>query len=123
MAVSGSRRGANKSLAFFESETFAVGDIITLGELDITKPHCFAGVQFFSDAEGTLSVSPSAGTVLIEIQTVNTAPVFEPALNNLITVNAPTTVSWACNTQSVRATPAGITGAAFYKLIVTCNET
>jgi hypothetical protein len=119
----GARRGANKTVAFIESAVFAVGSIITLGELDITKPHCFAGVQFFSDAAGTIPVVPSAGTVLIEIQTVNTAPVFEPPLNNLITASAPSTVTWAANTQSVRATPAGVTGTVYYKLVVTCNET
>lgn len=119
----GARRGANKTVTFIESAVFAVGSIITLGELDITKPHCFAGVQFFDDADGIIPASPSAGTVLIEIQTINTAPVFESALHNLITVNALTTVTWSSNTQAVKATPTGVTGATHYKLVVTCNET
>ncbi len=118
----GARRGANKTLAFVESAVFAVGSIITLDELDITKPHCFAGVQFFSDAEGITPAIPSAGTVLIEIQTVNSTPIFENVIDNVITASATTTVNWGANTQSLRATPTGITGATHYKLVLTFNE-
>ncbi len=119
----GARRGTNKIVSFDKSDVVSVGTIITLSELDITKPHCFAGVQFFSDAEGAVSVIPSAGTVLIEIQTINNAPIFESVLDNPITAKAPITITWAANTQSVRATPTGITGATHYKLVTTFNET
>ncbi len=118
----GARRGANEAVKFVESEVVAVGTIITLSELDITKLRCFAGVQFFSDAEGTIPAIPSAGTVQIEIQTINTMPVFELAFDHVIIASAPTTVTWAANTQSVRATPTGVTGVTHYKLVVTLNE-
>ncbi len=118
----GARRGENKTVTFIESAVFEVGSIIILSELDITRLHCFAGVQFFNNAEGTISVIPSAGTVEIEIQTINTTPVFEVALDHTIVANAPTTVTWAANTQAVKATPIGVTGATHYKLVVTFNE-
>ena len=118
----GARRGANTSITFVESAVVTVGTVITLNELDITRLHCFAGVQFFSDAEGTIPVIPSAGTVQIEIQTINTAPVFELAFDHLIVASAPTTVTWAANTQAIKATPIGVTGATHYKLVVTLNE-
>ncbi len=118
----GARRGANKTITFAESALTAVGDVIIISDLDITRPHCFAGVQFFDDAEGLIPAVPSDGTVLIEVQTVNTTPVFESVVDNLISVVEPTTVTWSANTQVVRATPSLITNAAFYKLVVTCNE-
>ncbi len=118
----GSRRGENKKVTFIESAVFAVGSVITLSELDITRPRCFAGVQFFNDAEGLVPASPSAGTIDIEIQTINTAPVFEDGFDHTIGANAPTTVTWAANTQAIRATPVGVTGATHYKLVATFNE-
>ena len=118
----GARRGANTSITFVESAVVAVGTINTLSQLDITRLHCFAGVQFFNDAEGIILANPSEGTVLIEIRTVNTTPVFESVPDNLILAATPTTVTWAANTQAIRATPAGVIGATHYKLIVTLNE-
>ncbi len=118
----GARRGANKTITFVESALTAVGDSVTISNLDITRPHCFAGVQFFDDAEGLISATASDGTVLIEVQTVNTTPVFESVVDNLISAAQPTTITWSANTQAVRAIPSLITNAAFYKLVVTCNE-
>ena len=118
----GARRGANEAVKFVESAVVSVGTVINLSGLDITRLHCFAGVQFFSDAEGTIPVIPSAGTVGIEIQTINTAPVFELAVDHTIVASVPTTLTWAANTQAVRATPIGVIGATHYKLVVTLNE-
>lgn len=118
----GARRGTNKTMSFSESPIFAVNDIITLEDLDVVRPHCFAGVQFFSDSNGLVPVTPSAGLIEIYVQTVNSTPVFELVPNHIEALT-PTTISWAANTKGVRATPSGIEGASYYKLVVTCNET
>ncbi len=109
-------------MTFVESPLTPVGDVITLTDLDMTRPHCFAGVQFFDDVEGLIPAVTSDGTVLIEIQTINSTPVYEDVVDGLILAAEPTTVTWSANTQTVRATPSLITNAAFYKLVVTCNE-
>lgn len=121
--MSGARRGTDKTVVYVESDVFAVGSVITLDGLDTIKAHCFAGIQFFNDAAGTVVATPTAGTILIEIRTVNTTPVFETIPANTVDATAPATISWAANTQAVRATPTGVVGATHYKLIVTCNET
>ncbi len=118
----GARRGANEAVKFVESAVVSVGTVINLSGLDITRLHCFAGVQFFSDAEGIIPVIPSAGIVRIEIQTINTAPVFELAADHTIVASLPTTLTWAANTQAIRAIPIGVIGATHYKLVVTLNE-
>ena len=121
--MGGARRGTDKTVTYVESAVFAVGSLVTLDGLDSSKAHCFAGVQFFNDAAGLVPATPTAGTLLVEIRTVNTTPIFEAIPANTISANAPTTISWAANTQAVRATPTGIVGATHYKLVVTCNET
>ena len=121
--MGGARRGTNKTMSFSESLVFTVGTTITLEDLDVIKPHCFAGVQFFSDSDGLVPVTPSAGHMDISVQTVNSTPVFEPIRTSRIEASTPTTLSWAANTKGVRAIPSGVVGASYYKLIVTCNET
>lgn len=118
----GSRRGTNKIVSFSESAVVAVDITIILGDLDTVRPHCFAGVQFFSDPEGLVPVVPSTGSLLLEVQTVNSTPVFEAVPSNIIDASAPSTLSWAANTKAVRITPSGVVGAVYYKLVVTCNE-
>lgn len=106
-----------------ESEVVTIGTTILLDSIDAVKPHCFAGVQFFSDSEGLSSATPTAGTVQISINTVNTAPVFELPPVSIIDATSPSTINWSANTQRVAATPSAIVGAAFYRLVVTTNKT
>lgn len=119
----GGRRGPNEILSLRESAVTPIGDAVTISDIEVFKPHCFAGVQFFSDAAGTTPAVAGAGTVVIKIQTVNTVPAFESIPDGVITAAAPTTLSWAANTLKVKAIPAGLTVATHYKLVVTCNET
>ena len=116
------RKIEHPNFTLLESDIVPVGDTITISAPDATQPHCFAGVRFFSDDTGT-PVVPSAGTVAITIETINTEPVFEAIPANVINADAPLTISWAANTKRVRATPAGIVGATHYKLTVTANQT
>ncbi|MEE9367032.1 MAG: hypothetical protein V3W44_10120 [Dehalococcoidales bacterium] len=106
-----------------KSDIVTVGTTIDLDQIDTTKPHCFAGLQFFADSEGAVEATPGAGTVVITVQLINAVPVFEAITNGIIDVTNYGTVSWAGNTVRVLATPSGLTVATHYRLIVTCNET
>ena len=119
---SGARRGKNETLSLIQSPVTAVGSPIVLPGIDAAKPHCFAGAKFYSDAEGTAPVTPTAGTIDIDVETVNSSPKIEPIPANTINAGDARTIDWAANTTVVHATPTGITGAAFYRIVVTCNE-
>lgn len=121
--MSGGRRGTNKTFTLIESDIVTVGTSIELGKIDVSKPHCFAGVQFFTDATGDTPAVPTAGSVSIEVQTLNNFPRFEFPSGFQISAFTPTTVSWAANTLKVKATPTQIDIATHYRLVVTCNET
>ncbi len=116
------RKVEHPAFTLIEGDITPVGDTITVSAPDATQPHCFAGCQFFSDEIGTPAV-PSAGTVAITIETINTEPIFEAVPANVINADAPLTISWAANTKRVRATPTGIVGATHYRLVVTANQT
>ncbi len=119
----GARRGTNKTFSLFTSDIVAIGTEIILDGIDTSKPHCFVGAQFFADDQGAAQAIPTAGSVAIKIQTLNSAPIFEDPPNTTIDPAAPVTLSWAANTTKVKATPTGIDIAAYWRLIVTCNET
>ena len=114
----------NKTFTQIESEVVPVGDEIILESIDANRTHCFCGVQFFSDAEGETSVAPTAGDIIIRVQTVNTYPAWEAIPVNILDGNRPFTTGWDANTRTVKATPdIDIVGAEYYKLVVTCNGT
>lgn len=117
----GSRRGENKFVSVHESAVTAIGANIELDGIDMMRPHCFAGVQFFSDAAGTTPAVPTVGSVVIKVKTLNTQ-LFEQLVDGTITAAAPASVSWAANTTAVKAEPTGVDVATHYKLVVTCNE-
>jgi len=114
----------NKTFTQLESEITPVDTDIILDSIDANRTHCFCGVQFFSDAEGKVSVIPTSGETLILIQTVNSYPAWEPVPVNVVEANTPATIDWAANTRTVKASShIVIVGAEFYKLVVTCNGT
>jgi len=104
------------------SDVTAIDVAIELDKIDATKPHCFVGVQFFTDITGSTKAVPTTGTVAITVRTVNT-DLFEIVPDNVIQASAPTTKSWAANSRSIKAVPDSIDVATHYKLVVTCNET
>jgi len=113
----------NGTFALIESPIVTVGTTIDLEGIDAVKPHVFAAVQFFADALGATPATPGAGTVTITVETVNNTPILESPPEAVIDATDLTTVDWGANTKRVIATPAGITVATHYRLIVTCNET
>ena len=107
-----------------KSDIVAVSVTIDLDGIDSVKPHCFAGLQFFTGVPGSFTLAtPGVGTVTITIQTINSVPVFEAIPSGVIDVTSYATVSWAANTVRVKAVPSGLTVATHYRLVVTCNET
>ncbi len=117
------RRGTNKTFTLITSDIVDISTAIDLDNIDASKPHCFVGAQFYSDAQGAAVATPTAGTVSIEVETINTSPVLEPIPDPTIEASAPCTRSWAANTRRVVATPSGIDVATYYSIKVTCNET
>lgn len=113
----------NQTFTLIESEIVPVGDVIDLDKIDAVKAHCFVGAQFFADANGDAPATPGAGTVTIEILSINNDPVFESPPSDVIQAANPTTLDWAANTIRVKATPNGITVATHYRIVVTANET
>ncbi len=105
------------------SPIVTVATPMDLEALHTGKPHCFIGVQFFNDALGVTPATPTAGTVVVTIRTINTTPNFEAPPSPTIDATAPKTVTWAANTLSALTTPSGIVGATHYRSVVTCNET
>lgn len=121
--MSGARRGPNQGIDIYYSDVVTVGTTITLDGISPVKPHCFLGLQFFDDAAGATPGTATAGTADVEVRTVNNEPNYEPTPVATIDATAPDTVSWAGNTTGVRVTPSSITGAAYYRAVVTTNET
>lgn len=122
MAQPAKKRVTERAI-YLESVVTAVGATIELEGLPDDAAHSFVGAQFFSDAAGTTPATPTAGTLTIAIQTFNSQPKYDPISKDTIKAKTPETVSWAANAIAVRATPASIAGAAFYKIVVTSNYT
>ena len=120
--MSGGRRGPDAFMVPKISSVTAIGSVIELDGLNAIYPHCFAGVQFFSDSAGLNEAIPTTGTLLFRIKTVNTNPRYEAPPVDTIQANAPSTISWAANTQGIKVTPTGIDVALYYRLVVICNE-
>ena len=109
--------------SYFESAVTAVASTITIENINPSKPHGQAGLEFYSDSGGTTPVIPTAGTVAIGVKTVNTPQVFEAVTGGTITASTPTTVNFSGSTIAVQAVPTGITGATHYRLTVTAHLT
>ena len=102
------------------SAIVAVADTIDMAGLDETMPHCFAGIETFSNGTGTPAVA-GAGTVAVTLKTSNCPEVFEPPLDGSIAAPTPTTVGWDANTKAVKLVPTGITTATHWRATITQN--
>lgn len=121
--MSGGRKGTNKTFTTITSDIVAIGTPITLEGIDASRPHCHAGVQFFADADGVAAAIPTLGSIVIELQTLASKPLFEMATGSPIIVSNQETISWTANTITVRATPSDLDVATHYRLVIVCNET
>lgn len=104
-----------------KSAVTAIGSVATVTGIDMSKPHCFIGIKFFSDSLGRYEATPTAGRLSFAIKTVNTDR-FIPQ-GDQIYAGVPTTLSWTANTEEVQVTPHDVNVAAYYQVVVTANET
>ncbi len=110
----------------YVSDVTAIASAITVDWIDPSKPHCFAGLQFFSDAAGETPVVPTAGSVAVAVVTVNSYPNSDSIEDSPIDISgAEFTVSWDANTKSVTFTPTSISGnsVAYWRARVTATRT
>lgn len=119
--MGGSRRGSNLHVSIHESEVTAIGSIVELTAIDFAKPHCFLGVQFFSDSAGLTPSVPTTGTITAKIKTYN-SQIFELFPESNFSAANPATLSWAANTVAVQVIPSSIDVATFYRVVLTANE-
>lgn len=106
---------------FTTSDIATVATTITLPDLRPTQTHYFAGVEFFSDADGT-PATPSAGTVTVTVITAVNPQVAESITNGEIDATAPTTVDWASPTSSAIFTPDSIAAATHWRVNVSGHK-
>jgi len=105
-----------------EGGIVAVTDGVQLEiELDPSYRHSFAGVEFYSDAEGTTPVTPSGGTVTFELKTPLQPNAFQSFTLNAISAASADQVNWGTNALAVRATLSSVVGAAYARLRATMN--
>ncbi len=91
--------------------------------IDNSRVHNFAGVVFYSDAEGTTAVQPSAGTATFTVRLVVQPQAFQDITNGALSdLTVPCQVNWAGNTHTARVTLADVAGATHCRLIVAGNS-
>lgn len=90
--------------------------------IDPAYRHSFAGVEFYSDAEGATPVTASAGVILYTL-TLSVMPNNQQQfLNNSVNAADNDTVNWGANVISVRATISAITGTPTHAKLRVCGN-
>ena len=111
---------AKKGFTKLYEESGEVGNTINL-TLDWDFAHAFAGIDFFSDAELTTPVEPTAGTVTLTALTI-VCEKFQDLQNGVIDATDRKVIDFACNVVTLKAVPTGIVGATHYRLKVSTNR-
>ncbi len=112
------KAGAVNDFKHFESDVEVVADTIIIDGLDPKLHHNHIGVQFFSDAAGLVPAVPGAGSINVDLKTLNTQ-VFEPAPTTNIPGTGPITLDNDFPAIEYRGVPTGITTATHWKMVVT----
>ena len=103
------------------SSDAASTDVVELANLPSFLTHIFLSVRFY-DAGGA-AVTPTGGTLSVEVQTLGNVPNWEDPPEPTIDATAPTTTDWAANTFGVRVTPTALTGVDHWAAYITMNKT
>ena len=77
--------------------------------IDPIKPHCFAAVEFYSDAEGASVITPATGTLSFTLQLPVLPSAPQSFVNNVIDAADRVTVSWDASATKCYVALAGIT--------------
>lgn len=121
--VSGSvRKPTDRDIRILNSDVEAVADTIELEGVAPSIPHTFIGVKFWTSAAGTTLATPGAGTVTVQVRTIN-SQIFEDIPDNVIDATGATTISVNGNVEEIRLVPAGITTATHWSAHVSQNRT
>jgi len=96
-------------------------DVVEMTDLPTDLVHVFIACKFYDAADS--AVTPSGGTLTIEVQTAGNQPNWEDPPETSIDATAPTTIDWAANTYGVRITPSGLTGVDHWTAVLYLNKT
>ena len=90
-------------------------------DVDPASRHWFAGIVYYSDAEGTVEVTPSAGSAAIKAKSVVQPQDFQTLVNGTVVATTVDQADWSDNTVQVRAEVGGIVGASYARLLISGN--
>lgn len=94
---------------------------ITL-DVDPADRHWFAGIVYYSDAEGdTVVLNNTTGTALIKIKNATQPQGFQDPQNNSLDATLIIETDWSGNTLQVKADIASVDVATHARLIVSGN--
>jgi hypothetical protein len=81
-------------------------------------PNFSAGIEYYSDAAATTPAVPGAGTVTVSATTLVTGQDTAIAGGALDATDITALVKWKEHCTAVTATPAGVTTATHYRLVI-----
>lgn len=90
-------------------------------DVDPATRHWFAGVLYYSDADGTALVTPTTGTVVIKAKSVVQPQGFQVLTNGNLNAALVNQADWSDNTIQARAEIAGVDVATHVRFIVSGN--
>ena len=90
-------------------------------DVDPASRHWFAGIVYYSDAEGTVEVTPSAGSAAIKAKSAVQPQDFQTLVNGTVVATSVGQADWSDNTTQVRAEIGSIVGASYARLLVSGN--
>lgn len=90
-------------------------------DVDPASRHWFAGIVYYSDAEGTVEVTPSAGSAAIKAKSAVQPQDFQTLINGTVAATSVGQADWSDNTTQVRAEIGSIVGASYARLLVSGN--
>jgi hypothetical protein len=99
----------------------AVASVATIDNINPTLLNHYIGVRWYSDSAGSVEVTPTAGTVLIEVFDDVTEQWTLGEGPDLIATDVTDKGSYSSNITSVRATPSDVVGSSHYRLVVVSN--
>lgn len=90
-------------------------------DVDPAQRHWFAGIVYYSDADGTVEVTPSTGTVFIKAKSVVQPQGFQTLVNGTLVASSLNQADWSDNTKQVKAEIASVDVATHVRLLVSGN--
>lgn len=99
----------------------ASASTVTLDNIDPHFNQLFVAAKYFSDATGDTEVTPTAGTIAVEGRPNGAGGYSSLSMSPLDCTDTGDYASTSVPLDSIRFTPTGITGAAYYQITVTAK--